>query len=565
MKRTPFDIALLVFVGTAVIGILVAYNRMQAGIKFLNLIGAILLYYLLAGQRRRDIWRASGALGAVGSAIAAYFLLTHDWRAWPADIGLLTRLGVQWMGIRPSLSLPAIHPNSAGGLIAVLLPFQVAFGVYGWRKRRPRIWRLALILGGITLAGFLLTSSRAAWLSLAAAIGAGVLWLMSGRVTAVSHRPRRTTFSLLLVAAVVLGIGFSFIIADGPLSLLGRLPGRDNVTSRLDLFQQTLGLIADFPFTGGGLAAFPGLYSQYIAVTPFFQFNYSHNLWLDVTLEQTVLGALALIWMTAGSGLLLWRTVSAPRLTDGTDAALSPAQIRRHQFRSDLNLFRWAALAGLIVMALHSLVDDALYGGVGTPLLLVLPGMAVAVARKWEVRRLTPSFVLIKSRVALIIILLLAGVGANQSIASAWYANLGAVKMARTELAGWPTRQWADGRNAAALLPAEALFQQAVQINPNNRTAHYRLGLAAMLRREYETAVTHLEAAYALDSDHRGIVKSLGYSYVWVGDLEKAAVLLENIPEARREMTVYSRWWGRQGRPDLAARAAEMIVALAAV
>lgn len=551
MKRKPFDLALLVFVATAVAGIWVAYDRTQAGIKFLNIIGSVVLFYVLAGQRRRDIWRAAGALGVVGSAIAAYFLLTHDWQAWPADIDLLTRIGVGWMGIRPSLALPTIHPNIAGGLIAVLLPFQVALGVYGWRERRSRIWQMALIMGGVTLAGFLLTSSRAAWLSLAAAMGVWLLWLMSGWGTAVLHWPRRNLFWLLAVLAVGLGLGLSFVVADGPLALLGNLPGRDNVTSRLDLFRQTLALIGDFPFTGGGLAAFPGLYSQYIAVTPFFQFNYSHNLWLDVTLEQTALGTLALIWMLAGSSLLLWRTVTSSK------------QRPRH-IRHDLSLFRWATLIGLVAMMLHGLVDDALYGGVGTPLLFFLPGMAVAVSRKEEVKRLVPVSIVTKPRLALIAAALTAGLVWHQSVAASWYANLGAVAMARTELAGWPTRQWDDGRNAAALLPAESLFRKAIQFEPDNRTAQYRLGLAAMLRREYETAVTHLETAHTLAPEHRGIVKTLGYSYVWAGDLEKAAVLLENIPEAHREMTVYARWWEQRGRPDLADRAAEMAAVLAA-
>ena len=79
-----------------------------------------------------------------------------------------------------------------------------------------------------------------------------------------------------------------------------------------------------------------------------------------------------------------------------------------------------------------------------------------------------------------------------------------------------------------------------------------------MLNRDYETAVFHLEAAHQIDPDHRGIEKNLGYSYVWLGEYDKAMPLLADIPETYQEMDEYSRWWLQQERPDLANRAAEM-------
>jgi hypothetical protein len=83
-----------------------------------------------------------------------------------------------------------------------------------------------------------------------------------------------------------------------------------------------------------------------------------------------------------------------------------------------------------------------------------------------------------------------------------------------------------------------------------------------MLKRDYDTAVSHLELAYGLDRDHRGIAKVLGYSYVWAGDLEAASVLLAEVPEATNEMDVYTWWWDAQGREDLASRAEQMTAVL---
>jgi hypothetical protein len=79
-----------------------------------------------------------------------------------------------------------------------------------------------------------------------------------------------------------------------------------------------------------------------------------------------------------------------------------------------------------------------------------------------------------------------------------------------------------------------------------------------MQAREYLTAKGYLEMAHSQDSKHRGVIKSLGYCYVWLDQLEDAAELLADIPEAEYEMGVYSWWWKTQGRADLADRALEM-------
>ncbi|MEZ4593090.1 MAG: hypothetical protein R3D55_18405, partial [Chloroflexota bacterium] len=99
-------------------------------------------------------------------------------------------------------------------------------------------------------------------------------------------------------------------------------------------------------------------------------------------------------------------------------------------------------------------------------------------------------------------------------------------------------------------------------LNPANRTAHHRLGLLAMLAREYDTAVAHLQTAHAVTPEYRGIVKPLGYSYVWLGAYDQAAPLLATIPEAQVEMTVYTSWWQDQERPDLASQATSMVAIL---
>ena len=139
-----------------------------------------------------------------------------------------------------------------------------------------------------------------------------------------------------------------------------------------------------------------------------------------------------------------------------------------------------------------------------------------------------------------------------------WQANLGAVEYARIESARWPTGEWAGSSLASALAAAEPRFAAALALDPDNRTALYRLALRARLAQDFVTASAYLEQAARPDPDHRGIAKTLGYTYVWLGRLDTAETQLAGIPEARDEMRVYAWWWGQQGRADLADYAWQM-------
>jgi lipopolysaccharide biosynthesis regulator YciM len=146
------------------------------------------------------------------------------------------------------------------------------------------------------------------------------------------------------------------------------------------------------------------------------------------------------------------------------------------------------------------------------------------------------------------------GVNIN-TVISRWYANLGAVQMSQAELKNFPANQWATSDMVHELKPAESTLQDALQYNPRNQTANYRLGLISMLRQDFKTAASNLETAHQEAPNHRGIIKSLGYCYVWLGDMERAQILLDQIPEAEKEMKVYIWWWETQDRPDLSEKA----------
>jgi hypothetical protein len=130
--------------------------------------------------------------------------------------------------------------------------------------------------------------------------------------------------------------------------------------------------------------------------------------------------------------------------------------------------------------------------------------------------------------------------------------------MARVELAGFPSGKWEELDVLPQLAPAETALLSSLEADPVNRTANHRLGLIAMLRRDFPSAVRYLEIAHVQSPGHRGITKALGYCYVWLAQYDKAMVTLGEIPEAAGELDVYVWWWGVQGRSDLSGNASVM-------
>jgi lipopolysaccharide biosynthesis regulator YciM len=151
------------------------------------------------------------------------------------------------------------------------------------------------------------------------------------------------------------------------------------------------------------------------------------------------------------------------------------------------------------------------------------------------------------------------------SICSMWYANLGAVELSKVQLEGFPDRGWQGPAIAPRLDPAESALLTALAFDPVNRTANHRLGLIATFRRDFSSAAAYLAAAHAEAPAHRGIIKSLGFSYAWLGDMDNAVSFLKEIPETEKELDAYYSWWKEQGRDDLSERVVQVYQALESV
>ncbi len=546
------QVPLLLFLLTAFVGVWIAYDHQKSLTKFWFLLAAVLLFYALAGQRQRDLPRISRYLAYGVGLLSIFFLFSHDWITFPAGIKSIDQIGERWMTLRPNFGVSTIHPNKMAGMMVLFGPFLVESGVRSFRNgKRNQVLRIT-VAAILFLIGLLATGSRGAMLALFCGLGVWGLWLICYRVGIRIKKSPIPIFIILLLFFTAAIVTLLVAFPGGPLAVATQIPGAATAESRLVLYKQSLALSGDFLLSGAGLASFPGLYARYILFISVPFFFYTHNLFLDVLIEQGIFGLSALVAVYFFSGV---RLVASAR-------HLPKRKI------SQLSWLRHAVFASLIVIIIHGLVDDALYGELGTPLLFVAPGFALAVsATRQKVRKSKGKRGLhFSSYIAVGLVAFIVTISATiPALRGKWQANLGSIKMAQIELTSGLNTLLPGQIEESALQSAKVSFEQALSRDEKNRTAYHRLGLIAYSRGDFSTAIDQLTAAYSLDSDHVGIQKVLGFSYVWSGQYENALPLLEPLPESEHQLSMYSNWWQRVGRDDLTERADEMIARLGGI
>ena len=445
------------------------------------------------------------------------------------------------MAVRPQSSWTPIHPNYVAGLIAITTPF-IFYPV--WKLSKSINSLVVLLYGlvtvglGLSLSAFVMATSRGVILAVASAVGVWLLWRIINSSRINFQLRYEAVFPSLILLFLLVVVIFLYL---GPARSGSSISGQDHygTGSRAELFSRSVYFLADFPFTGGGLGSFPGLFSQYVLNIPFYSLPNAHNVFLDVFIEQGLLGGLAyLLIYIAG----IWMTARAVVKAQSVE----------------MQVFGWLGLFALIIAFVHGMVDDYLYYKNGAMLSLFLIGTVSSISNvDLQVDNVIKrkKVIMLSSVIAILFFGLLLNL---KMLRSNWYANQGAVEMAKVELMDFPANEWAGAKHVTDLSTAETSLLSSLQFDPQNETANYRLGLISLARQDFSSALGYLLVAYHQSPHHRGVIKSLGYCYVWSGDLDSAKLLLNNIPEAKDELNVYVWWWNTQGRSDLSTNAAIM-------
>ena len=540
------DMLVALFLLSAWVGVWTAYDPGPAWAKFWLVVGAVGLLYAVAHQP--DLSHLYGALacfGVLGVALSAYFFMTNDWAANPPKVEALGALGQQVSARLPQLTAHRMHPNVVGGMCAMLSPFYIPLIVLGRgdaashvprpiRWGLPVLWALAM---GVTVLTLAVTTSRGAWLGAVGALGLWAMWRVVGGWAVRRYGKGERAWNARLVAVELLLIAAVITAAVAlPLVLAGQLPGTEALRSRLDMLRTSSLLARDYLFSGAGLGTFEALYSVYVLLILVPYATFSHNMFLDLVVEQGLLGLLSYLGLVAaGAVFALQRLRWASR---GAGWVLE------------------AGLASLAVILLHGHVDDVFYGsralllGFASLGLIWAAGRTVAPegANGPPVRRGFWPY-LGWGAVALVILLAFGGIVWRPATAM-WHANMGALAQSRVELAAYdpkhPDSPTLDQvRQSADPSAAEQSFAHALEWDAGNATARQRLTAIALSRGDYEMALTHAQAAW--DAGHRDEVTRLLYgdALAATGQPENAARVVRGLEwgEQRLKTQAWYRYW----------------------
>ncbi len=340
------------------------------------------------------------------------------------------------------MPVEGLHPNVAGGIIAVLLPLQF-IALWGRKER--------YVLLPVSAAALLLSASRGAWLALAAI---GTAWFI---IAAARSRRRvleaaaaATAIALLILAVLIVPTILAQGNQPGP-GPAGAAPAAATSTTydsarasdalpaapapapstaegRATLFGNALGLAWDYALTGLGLEGFQMAFSSYVLLLHVGHTNHAHNIFLDVWLGQGLLGLGSLIWLLATAVIALRRILQLGD-QDGRAWAL-------------------AAAASVAVMVLHGLVDDAFYATRGIlfmflPFAVLAREQAVALWQDENPPARFSDFLTGKGGLRTAIVLTLAMlIALLPPIRSQIQANLGALAQTRAELSIYEWPKW---------------------------------------------------------------------------------------------------------------------------
>ncbi len=522
LRFALLDLPVLLFVISAGLGVLPAYDRRLAWEPLAVLLGGGLLYLAVSRGAVREINTLRIARGAaILGGLAGFFFITQVGHYLPEEkVEAIARIS-EWIArLFPAAGSWQPFPNSMATFLEGL--FFASAGLFFAEK--PKGWRAAAgVSAGVMALALVLSMSRGAWL---AAGLAGLVWL------ALYFRPARwglAAFGLGLAALV------AFVIWKQDIHALDRVPVVNRTVAplfirpdRLEVYQGSVALIEDAPFSGIGLGGqFAMNYARYVLLIQVPYLTYSHNLYLEAWLEQGLLGFASLLAILAA---LIWS--AARQLRCGRDRLFEGGWV------------------GLLAFYLHGVTDARPYVDLWcwVPFFLLL-GLHAAWLLRAEAaaRPRARSFALAGAGAALAAVFILT----TPRMISLLNANLACLHQARAELgADYSAAEQADFDRGARFR-----FSRSIQADSNQRTAHLRLGLILEGDERFDAAVAELEAAYSADPGSATVQKALGLAYVWTGRLEESRALLKDVRGIVEELNHWGWWWGTQNRVTQAANA----------
>jgi hypothetical protein len=430
--------------------------------------------------------------------LAVYFITQYDFANSGDKFGVITQFGTFLNRIAPKLNAPVPHPNNVAGILEIAFPICLALTVYPRHARATAQSIMLFVLLSIIGLGLVMTASRGAWLAIGIAGALIVLlaWINHDESAKPFLRSRGWLIGLVVVAGLI-------VFGAGPVAhSIGTIQTASGDFPRSELYRQVWGLIQDYAFTGAGLASFPMVYSTYQLLIQVYFLPHAHNIFLQIWIEQGLLGIVAFTWLIVALCRWVW------------------------QQRGKMNWLVVGGIGATAAMLVHGLIDAPLWYSDVTTVFLFLP---IALTAAGIEKSTMPSPVLTRRAIltsGLIGVASLASIAAIDltGLGAMWFANLGAVSETRQELSryNFPNTLVEYVRRDGDFSESESFFRQALAIDSGNVTANQRMGQLALAHQDYESAKNYFLAADERDPANPVTWQLLGAAYLGLGQIDNA-------------------------------------------
>jgi putative inorganic carbon (HCO3(-)) transporter len=294
-------------------------------------------YYAFRGVlARKEAW--APVLGAL--LVAALVQSVYGVYQWTIDVPPLAL----WDDAESEIQLTRVYgtlrnPNLLGGYLIPILPLAAA-AVVAFRNWAMRGLGLLTLLTGSACLYF--TYSRGAWLAYAAELAvlgvAGLAWAWPA-----IKRDWRLKLGLGIVAVVALGAA-AYMFMDSPVlqqRVASMFATRDHSSNsfRMNVWLGVIAMIQDSWWAGVGIGneTFQKVYGLYMISG--FEALGAYNIFLEVAVETGIFGLLAFLWVVLAAS----------------------ARSTFHALRGEARPWAVAAIAGLLGLMVHGLVDTVFY------------------------------------------------------------------------------------------------------------------------------------------------------------------------------------------------------------
>ncbi len=565
---TSFDIPLVIFLLTALVSVWAAYDREAAWLKFWLIIGGILIFFVYANwvgvAKKNDAWIQAWTLSLLGVVTALYFIVTHDWETYAEKMAFATTIGRALQSPLPAIPGEHLHPNVAGGILAMLAPFAGAVVVISQQRRNSWSLIIGLVALFVIFFGLFLTTARSAWLALGIAFALIGWRFLSRKLT--KNRPEQQRYWLFVAPLILLLTIILFMLIHPPAreAIIRILPASESGLMRADLYANSLTLAADYPLTGAGLDGFMMLYSTYVLMTHVGFITHSHNLYLDIVIEQGIVALMALVWMWLLMGEAVWRALGSTsknvqkrRILASEKQANNnqPNHYRKHRKRtSSRKIVLGSAAMSLIVLLVHGLLDDAIYNSRAVLIFFVPLAFAVPVLKASNVKISHSQW---RFAGGAFLLVLLISIIFWRPLISRVQSNLSAVRQSKAELSQyhWPDNPIQDAVRREVDLESTIMgYEKSVELDPHNTSANRRLGQLFLSLGRYEDALRYLLLAYQGAPWDNATRQLTGEALILNGRLDEGVKLWSTVNVEQGQLNLRRNWYqylGDEGREDV--------------